>query len=119
MHWELHLLNQIWSQKEVGYKPDAYYNDFGTFIYMNLYSADECSEQSHGFLSEKLQLLFYVFVLCIVIQLCNVNQQMHTFKINVLIQFLVSSTCFEHHVFIIRKTICTCGFYGEVFHAFM
>jgi hypothetical protein len=24
---------------------------------------------------------------------------MHTFQINVLIQFLLSSTCFEHHVF--------------------
>ena len=31
---------------------------------------------------------------------------MHTFQINVLILFLASSTCFEHHVFIIRKTIC-------------
>jgi len=30
---------------------------------------------------------------------------MHTFKVNVLIHFLVSSACFEH-VFIIRKTIC-------------
>jgi hypothetical protein len=26
---------------------------------------------------------------------------------DVLIQFFVSSTCFEHHVLIIRKTICT------------
>jgi len=34
---------------------------------------------------------------------------MHNFQINVLIQFLASSTCFEHHVFIIRKTICTCS----------
>jgi len=24
----------------------------------------------------------------------------------------MSSACFEHHVFIIRKTICTCSFYG-------
>jgi len=40
---------------------------------------------------------------------------MHTFQINVLIKFLVSSTCFEHHVFIIRKTICTCIFYGMFF----
>jgi hypothetical protein len=31
------------------------------------------------------------------VMLCNVNQQMHTFQINVLIQFLVSSTFFEHH----------------------
>jgi len=44
------------------------------------------------------------FVPCIEIQLCNINQQMHTFQINVLIQFLASSKCFEHHVFI-RKTI--------------
>jgi len=86
---------------------------------MNVYSVDECSEQSHGFLSEKLQLLFYVFVPCIVIQFCNVNQQMHTFQINVVIQFLVSSSYFEHHVFVVRKTIYTCGFYGKVFRAFM
>ena len=46
--------------------------------------------------------IMFFFCTCIVIQLCNVNQQMHTFQINVLIQFLVSSTCFEHHVFIIR-----------------
>jgi len=32
---------------------------------------------------------------------------MHTLQINFLIQFLASSTCFEHHVFIIRKTVCT------------
>jgi len=37
---------------------------------------------------------------------------MHTFQIKVLIRFLESSTCFEHHVFIIRKTMCTCNFYG-------
>jgi len=35
---------------------------------------------------------------------------MHSFKINVLIQFIVSSIRFEHHVFVIRKAICTCGF---------
>jgi len=35
---------------------------------------------------------------------------MHTFQINGSILFLVSSMCFEHHVFIIRKTICTCSF---------
>jgi len=41
---------------------------------------------------------------------------MYTFQINVLIQFLASSTCFKHHVLIIiRKTICTCGFYGMTF----
>ena len=33
---------------------------------------------------------------------------MHTFQINVLIQFLASSTYFENQVFITRKTICTC-----------
>ena len=32
------------------------------------------------------------------------SNKMHTFHINVLIQFLASSTCFEHHVFITRKT---------------
>ena len=56
------------------------------------------------------------FVPCIVIQLCNVNQQMHTFLINVFIQLLASSTCFEHHVFISRKTICICSFVWYVFH---
>jgi len=35
---------------------------------------------------------------------------MHIFQINVLIEFLMSSTYFEHHVFIIRKTICICNF---------
>jgi len=56
--------------------------------------------------------VFTFFVPCIVIQLCNVKEQnAHFFKINVLIQFFVFSTCFEHHVFIIRKTIRTCSFY--------
>jgi len=59
---------------------------------------------------------FMLFVPCIVIQLCNTNQQMHTLQINILIQFLVYSTCFEHHLFIIRKTICTCSFVWYVFH---
>lgn len=58
MHWKMHFLNQIWPQKELGYKTDAQYNDSGRFFYFNLYSADSCSEQSHGFLSEKLQLLY-------------------------------------------------------------
>jgi len=40
---------------------------------------------------------------------------MHTFQINVLIQFLASSIRFEHHVIIIRKTICTCSFVRYVF----
>jgi len=59
------------------------------------------------------------FVLCIVIQLGKLNQQMHTCRINVLTQFLVSSTCFEHQVFIIRKTICTCSFLWCFFYAFI
>jgi len=42
--------------------------------------------------------------------------KMHTFQINVLIQFFVSPTGFELHVFIIRKTICT---YNFVFYVFM
>jgi len=41
---------------------------------------------------------------------------MHTFQINVLLEFLASSACFEHHVFIIRKTSCTCIFVWNVFH---
>ena len=45
------------------------------------------------------------------------NNKMHNFQINVLIQILVSSTCFEHHVLIIRMTICTCSYFGCVFHA--
>jgi len=35
---------------------------------------------------------------------------MHTFQINVLIQFLVSSTYFKHHMFIMRKASCTYSF---------
>jgi len=58
------------------------------------------------------------FVPRIVIQLCNVNQQTHTCQINVLIQFLVSSTSFEHQVSTIRKTISTCSFY-DVFYTFI
>jgi len=54
-------------------------------------------------------------VQCIVIQLYNVANKMHTFQINVLLQLLAFSTCFELHVFIIRKTICTCSFYGMFF----
>jgi hypothetical protein len=57
------------------------------------------------------------FVPCIVIQLPKVNQKMHTFFL--LIQFLVSSACFEHLVFIIRITVCTCSLICYVFHAFM
>jgi hypothetical protein len=40
------------------------------------------------------------------------TNKMHTFQINVLIQFLVTSTCFERLVFVIRKTICTSSLYG-------
>jgi hypothetical protein len=40
---------------------------------------------------------------------------MHTFQINALIHFLMSSMCFEHHVFIIRKTLCTSVFIGMFF----
>jgi hypothetical protein len=43
---------------------------------------------------------------------------MQTFKTNVLIQYLVPSTCFENHVFISRKTISTCSFYGMFFMHF-
>ena len=35
---------------------------------------------------------------------------MHTFQIKVLIQFFLSSTCFEHNAFVIRKIICTRSF---------
>jgi hypothetical protein len=42
------------------------------------------------------------------------TNKMHTFQINVLVHF-VSSTCFENHVFIIRKTMCTCSFVWYVF----
>jgi len=33
------------------------------------------------------------------------TNKMHTFQINVLIKFFVYCTCFEHHVFINRKTM--------------
>jgi hypothetical protein len=41
---------------------------------------------------------------------------MRNFLINVIVQFLASSACVEHHVFIIRQTICTCRFISYVFH---
>jgi len=44
---------------------------------------------------------------------------MNTSQISVLIQFLVSSTFFEHRGFIIRKTICTCRFLCCIYHAFI
>jgi len=37
------------------------------------------------------------------------TNKMHVFLFNVLILFFVSSTCFEHLMFIIRQTICTCS----------
>ena len=40
-------------------------------------------------------------------------------KINVLIQLFLSSTCFEHLMFIIRKTIFTCRVIWCVFYAFI
>jgi len=58
----------------------------------------------HGHMNVKFKTRIKFFVPCIVIQLCNVNQQIHMFYI-VLIQFLVSSTCFEHQLFIFRKTV--------------
>ena len=42
---------------------------------------------------------------------------MHAIQINVLIQFFVSFACYEHLVFVIRKTICTCSVLWYVFHA--
>jgi threonine/homoserine/homoserine lactone efflux protein len=48
--------------------------------------------------------------------ICNVNQQMYTFQINVLIQFLASSTCFENHVSIIGKAFGICSFVWYVFN---
>ena len=44
---------------------------------------------------------------------------MHTLRIILLIQFLVSSTCSEHHVSNIRKTIVYVVFLLHVFHAFV
>jgi len=57
-------------------------------------------------------ILWYLgfFAPFIVVQLCNVKQQNAHFSIDVLIQSVVSSVCFEHNALIIRKTICTCSF---------
>ena len=49
------------------------------------------------------------------VKLCNVNQEIHALQINVLIHFLDYSTCYENRVFVIRKPICTCSFYGMFF----
>ena len=43
------------------------------------------------------------------------TNKMHSFQINVLIQSFMSSSCFEHHIFVIRKNICTCSFVWYVF----
>jgi hypothetical protein len=51
------------------------------------------------------------FAPCILIQLCSTNQEMHTFQINVLIRFLMSSTCFEPHGCFITKTVCKRSFW--------
>ena len=40
---------------------------------------------------------------------------MHTYQIKFLILFVVSSTCFAHHVFVIRNTILHAVFYGIFF----
>jgi hypothetical protein len=49
------------------------------------------------------------------LQYYNINREMYTFQINVLLQFFLSSTCFGHHVLTIRKTIYTCSFYSMLF----
>ena len=49
------------------------------------------------------------------IKLCNINQQNEKFVNKILIQFFLSSTCFERHVSFIRKTICTCTYFGGMF----
>jgi hypothetical protein len=43
------------------------------------------------------------------------TNKMHTFWINVLIQFFMSSACFEHNVFIIRNTILYMQFFMVCF----
>jgi len=47
----------------------------------------------------------------------NYATQTNTFKINVSIRFLTSSTCFEPHGCIIRKTVCKCSFLRYVYYA--
>jgi RNase P subunit RPR2 len=39
------------------------------------------------------------------------SKKLHNFQIKISIQFLVFSVRFEYHVFTIRKTICTGGFF--------
>jgi len=41
---------------------------------------------------------------------------MYTFQINVLIQFLASATCIEHHMHITGKASGTCSFVWYVFN---
>jgi hypothetical protein len=45
------------------------------------------------------------------------TNELHLFKTNVLIQFFMYSTCFEHPMFIIRKTILYMQPYRYVFRA--
>jgi hypothetical protein len=52
----------------------------------------------------------------IYVSMFYVYQEMRTFQINVLIQFLASSTCLEHHVFVIREATCTCSLYDIVLY---
>jgi hypothetical protein len=68
----------------------------------NKVSLYRCSYMNHTCRTTYVQIQetlgnFMFFVPCIVIQLCNINQQIHTFQIKVLIQFLMSSTCLERH----------------------
>jgi len=55
------------------------------------------------YISVNIKNYIYVFVQCIVIQLCNVNQQ-NALLNYVSIQIFLPSTSFEHLTFIIRKT---------------
>jgi len=46
-----------------------------------------------------------------IIHLCNMKQRNAEFQFNVLTRFLTSSTCFEPHGLIIRKTVCTRSYF--------
>jgi hypothetical protein len=54
--------------------------------------------------------LCYDFAPYILVQSRNIKRKTHAFQINALIRFLATSVYFEHHGFIIRKTICTVSF---------
>ena len=84
-----------------------------------LWDVNRCSVKKLSNKKCRSVINFMFFVPCIVIQLCNVNQQMRTFQIGVLIQFLASCVCFKHCVFIIRKNICTYSFVWYVYHTLM